>query len=77
MNQAKQIQSIVLTMQAIESVRVELSMHSSQGNEIKCMECLTRLSNLYALIDAKEFIECINSLENNGNVRKVNFRKVG
>jgi hypothetical protein len=75
MNTAKQIKSIVLTMQAIDAVRVELSIHSKQENEPKCVECLTRLSNLYASINAKEFIECVNDLENKANVVKVDFRK--
>lgn len=69
----KQIKGISLTFQAIQAVRTELALHAKESNELKAMECLARLSNLYASIDAKEFIECINELENMTNVTKVNF----
>ena len=72
----KEIQCLKVTFDAIHHVRTELALHASQGNDIKATECLTRLSNLYASIDAKELIQHINELEAQANVVKVDFRKI-
>jgi len=70
----KPLQCYKMTFEAIDQVRRELAQYAMDGNDIKAMECLTRLSDLYTSIDAKRFIECMVELENKENVRKVNFK---
>lgn len=63
-----------VTFQAIQDVRMELAQHAKDGDTLKANDCLSRLSNLYASIDATEFIECMHILESGNNVLKVDFQ---
>ena len=74
MNTLKQVEGYKLTFEAIQQVRQELSQAANENDTIKVNDALQRLSNLYASIDAKQFIECINSLEAQANVIKVDFK---
>lgn len=50
---------IKLTLESISAVRRELNLADSQGNMTLALDCLERLSNLYALIDTAETIRLI------------------
>jgi hypothetical protein len=68
------VEGLKMTFEAIQAVRDELTQAARAGDNIKATEILLRLSNLYASIDAKAFIETMNELEANSNVIVVDFR---
>lgn len=76
METTKQVQCYKVTFEAIQEVRKELSKAMETGNMIGASEIALRLSNLYASIDAKQFVECMQALENESNVIRVDFKKV-
>jgi hypothetical protein len=63
-----------MTFEAIQSVRKELSL-INPNDVLAISETLQRLAMLYSSIDAKQFIECMNELESERSILKVNFKK--
>lgn len=75
-NEQKQVKCYKMTFEAIQAVRKELAEADANGNTLAISEIMLRLSSLYASIDAQQFIECMQALEQQDNVIKVDFKKV-
>ena len=70
----KPIQCYKMTFEAIMQVRIELA-RIPPNHVMQISDALQRLSELYASIDAPKFIECMNELEAQTNVVKVDFKQ--